>query len=74
MNGMPYYYLILCVDGFREYMISDVQLNPRLYANELIREIPDSMNYMHRVDTINPALRQNYDAHQKRLARKARRA
>ena len=68
-----FYYLILCVDGFKDYMISLTRLGPGCMQGTP-QEIPDSMGYMHRVLSVNPALRQNYDAHQNRLAKKARRA
>lgn len=68
-----FYYLILCEDGFKDYMISLTRLGAGCMRGTP-REIPDSMGYMHRVMHVNPALRQNYDAHQERLARKARRA
>jgi hypothetical protein len=55
----PFYYLVLCTDGFKDYMASDRRLGPGV-----VREIPDSMGVPHRVFGVYPALRRNYDAHQ----------
>ena len=67
-----FYYLIVCADGFKDYMISLTRIGPGCMQGSP-REIPDSMGYMHRVLSVNPAHRQNYEAHQARLARKNRR-
>jgi hypothetical protein len=68
-----FYYLVLCVDDFKDYMISDRRLGPGCMQGTP-EEIPDSMGGRHRVLSVNPALRCNYDAHQRKLAQKARRA
>jgi len=71
MDKLPFYYLILCMDGFRDYLISLTRLGPGC-CNGTPREIPDADGGLHQVLGVYPALRQNYDAHQ--LAMKARRA
>lgn len=48
----PYIYQVFCVDGFWDFMASDVRLNPCRYPEELVREIPDADNNMHPVQRV----------------------
>lgn len=44
-----YYYLIKCDHGFRDVLVSDRRLNPKMNPNELITALPDADGRMHRV-------------------------